>query len=58
MEDGRFSLYLSYECYLFEKAVYGLNRIMRNTGTENSWLKEEGNKVVDDNKYLKYLWWG
>jgi len=57
MEDSRFSLYLASEFYLFEKVVYALNRIMRNTGIENSCLNEEENKVLD-NKYLKYLWWG
>lgn len=41
----------------FEKVVSALNRIMRNTGVENSCLNEEENKV-DDNKCLKYLWWG
>lgn len=30
---------------------------MRNTGIENSCVNEEENKV-DDNKHLKYLWWG
>jgi len=50
-------LYLASEFYLFEKVVYALNRIMRNTGIENSCLNEEENKVLD-NKYLKYLWWG
>ena len=45
------------ECYLFDKVVYALDRIMRNTGIANSCLNEEENKG-DDNKYLKYLWWG
>lgn len=57
MEDSVFSLYLAYEYYLFENVVYVLNRTMRNTGIQNSWLNEEENKV-DDYKYLKYLWWG
>lgn len=41
----------------FWKVVCNLNRIMGNTGTEYSCLNQEENEV-DDNKYLKYLWWG